>query len=99
MSVQFLDMPALRHERAPPRPTSLIAPGRDLKNQTTYLYGLRAPVAHAGVEDRPIYAAAYRIVACLSDMKLARGARRRMRTVSWCHVREREQQAREETAF
>ena len=32
-------------------------------------------------------------------MKLAPGARRRMRTVSWCHVRERQQQVREETAF
>jgi hypothetical protein len=32
-------------------------------------------------------------------MKSARGARGKMRTVSWCHVRERQQQAREETAF
>jgi hypothetical protein len=73
--------------------------GHHLKNQTICLFDLQPPVAHAGVEDRPIYAPAYRTVACPSDMKLARGARRRMRTVSWCHVREREQQAREETAF
>ena len=75
-------MPALRHERALARPTSLTAPGRYLKNQTTYLFGLQPPAAHADVEDRPIYAAAYRTVACLSDMKLAPGGRRRMRTVS-----------------
>jgi len=53
--------------------------GRHLKNQTTCLFGLRPPV---GVEDRPIYAPAYRTGARPSDVKLAPGARRRMRTVS-----------------
>ena len=57
--------------------------GRHLKNQTTSLIGFRSPVAQAGVEDRPIYAPAYRTGACPSDVKLAPGARRRMRTVSW----------------
>ena len=32
-------------------------------------------------------------------MKSVPGARRRMRTVSWCHVRERQQHVREENAF
>jgi len=55
----------------PARPKSLSALGRHLKNQTTCLFGFRPPVAHVGVEDRPIYAPAYRTVACPSDMKLA----------------------------
>jgi hypothetical protein len=83
----------------PARPTSPSALGWHLKNQTTCLFGLRPPVAHVGVEDRPIYAPAYRTVACPSDMKLASGARRRMRTVSWCQVRGRQQQVREKNAF
>ena len=73
--------------------------GRQLKNQATCLVGLRPPVAHAGVEDRPIYVPAYRSGDHPFDVKLDPGARRRTRTVSWCHVREREQQVREETAF
>ncbi len=45
--------------------------------------GRRPPVAHAVVEDRPIYGPAYRTGACPFDMKLTPGARRRMRTVGW----------------
>src|SRR5215472_8124535 len=58
--------------------------GRQLKNQTTCLVGLRPPVAHAGVEDRPIYVPAYRSGDHPFDVKLDPGARRRTRTVSWC---------------
>ena len=53
-----------------------------LENQTTFFFGLQLFVAHADVEDRPIYAPAYRSGDYPLDVKLDLDARRRMRTVS-----------------
>jgi hypothetical protein len=53
------------------------------ENKTTSFFGLQPLVAHAGVEDMPIYAPAYRSGDCPFVVKSDPGARRRMRTVSW----------------
>ena len=54
------------------------------ENKTTSFFGLQPLVAHAGVEDMPIYAPAYRSGDCPFGVKPDPGARRRTRTVSRC---------------
>jgi hypothetical protein len=81
-------------------PTSLSALGRHLENQTTSFFGLQSLVAHADVEDRPIYVPAYRSGDRPFDVKLDPGRPpQNAHRFMVHHVHEREQQVREETAF